>query len=68
MVRLLGEFTYWVLFSGLQECSRRKERKREKNWGDRKTCQKRELQLTYITTIGEIDCENKSMLKLHVSY
>ena len=37
-------------------------------WGDRKTCQKGELQLTYITTIGEIDCKNKSMLKLHVSY
>ena len=42
---------YWVLFFGLQECSRGKERKREKNWGDRKTCQKGELQLTYITTM-----------------
>ena len=43
------------------------EKEREK-LGDRKTCQKGELQLTYITTIGEIDCKNKSMLKLHISY
>ena len=34
----------------------------------KKTCQKGELQLTYITTMVEIDLWNKNMLKLHVGY
>ena len=46
--------TLFLLGFGSLVCknvSREKERKREKNWVDRKTCQKGELQLTYITTM-----------------
>ena len=46
-------FFYWVLFFGFARIFKRKGEKEREKLGDRKTCQKGELQLTYITTIGK---------------
>ena len=52
---------------GFARMFKRKGKREREKLGDRKTCRKGELQLTYITTMVKLDLQNKSMLKLHVS-